>query len=118
MEDKKEINEQIRKLLENKLIEESCSPFATPVHWYLKKKKIKKSRLCIDFRDLNKIVVPEAQPFPLIEDLMEEEKIDILGMFGHQRSSAILAVLADWKIIYSLFRPQTTRKYEFEIENR
>ncbi|KAA5784008.1 RNA-directed DNA polymerase, partial [Pseudomonas aeruginosa] len=27
-------------------------------------------RLCIDFRDLNKIVVPQSQPFPLIEDLM------------------------------------------------
>jgi len=30
----------------------------------------KKSRLCIDFRELNKIIVPQSQPFPLIEDLM------------------------------------------------
>lgn len=35
-----------------------------------KKEENKKSRLCIDFRDLNKIIVPQAQPFPLIEDLM------------------------------------------------
>ena len=26
--------------------------------------------MCIDFRDLNKIVIPQAQPFPLIDDLI------------------------------------------------
>lgn len=31
---------------------------------------MKKTRLCIDFKELNKIVVPQSQPFPLIEDLM------------------------------------------------
>lgn len=70
MEDKKEIAEQIAKLLDNELIEESYSPFAAPVTLAFKKEENKKSRLCIDFRDLNKIVVPQAQPFPLIEDLM------------------------------------------------
>lgn len=30
----------------------------------------KKDRLCIDYTALNKIVVPESQPFPLIEDLI------------------------------------------------
>lgn len=70
VEDKKEIEEQIARLLDNKLIEESYSPFAAPVTLAFKKEENKKSRLCIDFRDLNKIVVPQAQPFPLIEDLV------------------------------------------------
>lgn len=70
IEDKKEIEEQISKLLEKNLIEESYSPFAAPVTLVFKKEDNKKSRLCIDFRDLNKIVVPQAQPFPLIEDLI------------------------------------------------
>lgn len=70
IEDKKEIEEQIEKLLEKNLIEESYSPFAAPVTLAFKKEENRKSRLCIDFRDLNKIVVPQAQPFPLIEDLM------------------------------------------------
>ncbi|CAB0028357.1 unnamed protein product [Trichogramma brassicae] len=35
-----------------------------------RKEENKKSRLCIDFRDLNKMVVPQSQPFPLIEDLV------------------------------------------------
>lgn len=70
VEDKKEIEEQIAKLLDKNLIEESYSPFAAPVTLAFKKEDNKKSRLCIDFRDLNKIVVPQAQPFPLIDDLM------------------------------------------------
>lgn len=70
IEDKKEIEEQIAKLLEKNLIEESYSPFAAPVTLAFKKEENRKSRLCIDFRDLNKIVVPQAQPFPLIEDLI------------------------------------------------
>lgn len=69
-EDKKEIEQQVSKLLKNKLIEESYSPFAAPVTLAYKKEEGRKSRLCIDFRDLNKIVVPQSQPFPLIEDLM------------------------------------------------
>lgn len=74
MEDKKEIEEQISKLLERNLIEESYSPFAAPVTLAFKKEEHKRSRLCIDFRDLNKIVVPQAQPFPLIDDLMTKTR--------------------------------------------
>jgi hypothetical protein len=60
----------VSKLLQKNLIEESYSPFAAPVTLAYKKEEGKRSRLCIDFRDLNKIVVPQSQPFPLIEDLM------------------------------------------------
>lgn len=70
MEDKKEIETQIKRLLEEKLIEESYSPFAAPVTLAFKKDEDKRSRLCVDFRDLNKIIVPQSQPFPIIEDLM------------------------------------------------
>ena len=70
IKDKEEIAEQIAKLLDNKLIEESYSPFAAPITLAFKREENKKSRLCIDFRDLNNIVVPQAQPFPLIDDLM------------------------------------------------
>lgn len=70
IEDKKEIEQQIAQLLKKNMIEESYSPFAAPVTLAYKKEENKRSRLCIDFRDLNKIVVPQSQPFPLIEDLM------------------------------------------------
>lgn len=70
VEDKKEIEMQIAQLLDKKLIEESYSPFAAPVTLAFKREENKKSRLCIDFRDLNKIISPQPQPFPLIEDLV------------------------------------------------
>lgn len=70
IEDKKEIENQVAKLIENKLIEESYSPFAAPVTMAFKRDENKRSRLCIDFRDLNKIIIPQAQPFPLIDDLI------------------------------------------------
>lgn len=70
IEDKIEIEEQISRLLKNNLIEDSYSPFAAPVTLAFKKDENKRSRLCIDFRELNKIIVPQAQPFPLIDDLI------------------------------------------------
>lgn len=68
-QDKIEIEKQIKELLKADLIEESCSPYAAPVTMVYKKEDGKKSRLCIDFTDLNKILVPESQPFPRIDDL-------------------------------------------------
>ena len=68
IEDKKEIDQQISRLLDKNLIEESYSPFAAPVTLAFKKGENAKSRLCVDFRDINKIVIPQAQLFSLIED--------------------------------------------------
>ncbi|KAK2577627.1 hypothetical protein KPH14_000774, partial [Odynerus spinipes] len=65
----KEIEKQIAKLLEKNLIEESYSPFAAPVTLAYKKNEGKR-RMYIDFRDLNKNIVPQAQPFPLIGDII------------------------------------------------
>jgi len=45
IEDKKEIEQQISKLLEKNLIEESYSPFAAPVTLAFKKEENKRSRL-------------------------------------------------------------------------
>ena len=73
-EDQQEIEKQITELLNNNMIEQSSSPFAAPVTLAFKKteegKPKEKIRMCIDFRDLNKLLVPESQPFPLIEDMI------------------------------------------------
>ena len=71
IEDRQEIEEQVKNLLEKGLISESSSPFAAPVTLAYKKSDGKRSRLCVDFRLLNKLAVPESQPFPLIEDMIE-----------------------------------------------
>ena len=69
IDDKIEIENQVSELLKAGLIEESCSPFAAPVTLAYKKEDGKRSRLCNDYKELNKIVVPENHPFPRIEDL-------------------------------------------------
>ncbi|KAK7591003.1 hypothetical protein V9T40_002616 [Parthenolecanium corni] len=71
--DQKEIENQISELFKAGLIEESTSPFAAPVTLAFKKQadgSRKKNRMCIDYSYLNKLIVPESQPFPLIEDLI------------------------------------------------
>ena len=86
--DQEEINSQVEKLLDARLIEESSSPFGAPVTLVYKKEDERKTRLCVDFRELNKLVVPEAQPFPRIEDIMVKavnchwfSKLDINSAF-------------------------------------
>ena len=71
IEDKKEIDEQIKHLLDADLIEESSSPYAAPVTLVHKKEDGRKTRLCVDYRQINKLVIPETQPFPRIEDIIE-----------------------------------------------
>lgn len=72
--DQKEIEFQIKKLLKTGLIEESCSPFASPVTLAYKREEGKKTRMCIDFRELNKLLVSEPQPFPLIEEIIAKTR--------------------------------------------
>lgn len=70
--DKKEIDEQVQQLLKADLIEESASPYAAPVTLVMKKEEGKRTRLCIDFRKLNRIVIPDSYPFPRIEDIISK----------------------------------------------
>ena len=71
-EDKREIDKQIQQLLKYNLIEESSSPYAAPITLVYKKEDGKKTRLCVDYRQLNKLVIPECQPFPRIDDIIEK----------------------------------------------
>lgn len=65
---------KITELLNHGFIQESYSPFASPVTLQFNKTGEgaleEKTRLCVHFQDLNKLLVPESQPFPLIEDLI------------------------------------------------
>lgn len=72
--DNREIEGQIRELLKTGLIEESCSPFASPVTLAYKREEGTKTRMCIDFRELNKLLISEPQPFPLIEEIIAKTR--------------------------------------------
>lgn len=52
------------------MIEESYSQIAAPVTLAYKRDEGKKNCLYIDFKDLNNNIVPQSQPFPLINDLI------------------------------------------------
>lgn len=66
----------IREMLDNGIIRESDSPYASPI--LLVKKKNGKNRMCVDFRKLNAITIKDKYPMPLIE-----EQIDKLGGYKY-----------------------------------
>jgi len=66
------LKEELRKLLEKKLIEPSHSPWASPVVLVLKKNG--KWRLCVDFRKLNDITIKDAYALPKIREIFDALK--------------------------------------------
>src|SRR5579862_411424 len=64
------IKKEIEKMLEDGIIKESYSPWASPVVIIIKKDG--SNRFCIDFRKLNDITVSDAHPLPRIDGLLEQ----------------------------------------------
>lgn len=60
----------VEELKKNGIIRESNSSYASQV-LLVQKKKDGEPRLCIDYRALNKITVPNKNPLPLIEDQID-----------------------------------------------
>ncbi|GFV54531.1 retrovirus-related Pol polyprotein from transposon 297 [Trichonephila clavipes] len=70
---KKEIlRKEIDDLLEKDIIEECESPYGAPV--VLIPKPNNQFRLCIDYRKLNEVTVPDTYPLPRMDDLLQEAK--------------------------------------------
>nr|GFD40797.1 putative reverse transcriptase domain, aspartic peptidase domain protein [Tanacetum cinerariifolium] len=63
----KELRDQLQELLERGFIRPSVSPWGAPVLFV--KKKDGGMRLCIDYRELNKITIRNRYPLPRIDDL-------------------------------------------------
>ena len=58
---------QLEKLLNKGFIRASVSPWGAPVLFV--KKKDGSLRLCIDYRELNKVTIKNRYPLPRIDDL-------------------------------------------------
>ena len=63
---------QLQELLEKGFIRPSVSPWGAPVLFV--KKKDGTLRLCIDYRQLNRITIKNRYPLPRIDDLFDQLK--------------------------------------------
>ena len=63
-------SQETQKLLERGQIEESTSPWSSPI--VLVKKKDKTMRFCIDYRRLNAVTMKDAFPLPRIDEIFDQ----------------------------------------------
>ena len=63
----KELKEQLQELFDKGFIRPSASPWGAPILFV--KKKDETMRLCIDYRELNRVTMRNKYPFPRIDDL-------------------------------------------------
>jgi len=66
----KELKQQLQDLLNKSFIRPSISPWGAPVLFV--KKKDGSLRMCIDYRQLNKVTIRNKYPLPRIEDLFDQ----------------------------------------------
>ena len=66
----KELKTQFQELLDKNFIRPSTSPWGAPVLFV--KKKDGSLRLCIDYRELNKVTIKNKYPLPRIDDLFDQ----------------------------------------------
>ena len=88
-----ELKKQLEELLEKGYIRPSVSPWGSPVLFV--KKKDGSMRLCIDYRQLNKVTIKNRYPLPRIDDLLDQlvgasvfSKIDLRSGYHQLRVRA------------------------------
>ncbi|GJX94805.1 putative reverse transcriptase domain-containing protein [Tanacetum coccineum] len=73
-----ELSNQLKELQEKGFIRPSHSPWGAPVLFV--KKKDGAMRMCIDYRELNKLTIKNRYPLPRIDDLFDQlQEVQFLG---------------------------------------
>ncbi|TYK31665.1 ty3-gypsy retrotransposon protein [Cucumis melo var. makuwa] len=108
----KELEVQLQELLNEGFIRPSVSPWGAPVLFV--KKKDGSIRLCIDYREFNKVTVKNKYPLPRIDDLFDQlqgatvfSKIDLRSGYHQLR-------IKDSDVPKTAFRSKY-RHYEFIV---
>ncbi|GJX11727.1 putative reverse transcriptase domain-containing protein [Tanacetum coccineum] len=85
-----ELSRQLRDLQDKGFIRPSSSPWGAPVLFF--KKKDGSFRMCIDYRELNKLTIKNRYPLPRIDDLFDQlqgsqyfSKIDLRSRYHQLR---------------------------------
>ena len=69
-QDMDELKIHLKDLLDHGFIRESHSPYGAPI-LFAKKAGDTKRRLCIDYRDLNRITIKDRYPLPRVDELID-----------------------------------------------
>ena len=110
--DLKELKFQLQELLEKGFIRPSVSPWGAPVLFV--KKKDGTLRLCIDYRQLNKLTVKNKYLLPRIDDLFDQLKGASIFLKINLRSGYHQLRIKDVDVHKTTFRTRY-RHYEFLV---
>ncbi|GKE40721.1 putative reverse transcriptase domain-containing protein [Tanacetum coccineum] len=79
-----ELSDQLQELADRGFIRPSTSPWGAPVLFV--KKKDRSFRMCIDYRELNKLIVKNRYPLPRIDDLFDQLQVFIDDILIYSRN--------------------------------
>ncbi|GJW46598.1 putative reverse transcriptase domain-containing protein [Tanacetum coccineum] len=136
----KELAEQLQELSNKGFIRPNSSPWGAPVLFV--KKKDGSFRMCIDYRELNKLIVKNRYPLPRIDDLFDQlqgssvySKIDLRSgyhqlrvreedipktafrtRYGHYEFQVMPFGLTNHRRIYGPHEIGTRKKHEEQLQ--
>ncbi|GJQ89516.1 putative reverse transcriptase domain-containing protein [Tanacetum coccineum] len=92
-----ELSRKLQELQDNGFIRPSLSPWGAPVLFV--KKKDGSFRMCIDYKELNKLTVKNRYPLPRIDDLFDQLQGFTVMPFGLTNAPAVFMDLMNWMYI-------------------
>nr|GFA23314.1 hypothetical protein [Tanacetum cinerariifolium] len=113
----KELAKQLQELSDKGFIRPSSSPWGAPVLFV--KKKDGSFRMCIDYRELNKMTIKNRYPLPRIDDLFDQlqgssvySKIDLRSAYHQLRVREKDIPITAFRTRYGHYEFQNKEKHE------
>ncbi|GJT57387.1 putative reverse transcriptase domain-containing protein [Tanacetum coccineum] len=117
----KELSEQLKELSDKGFIRPSSSPWGALVLFV--KKKDRSFRMCIDYRELNKLTVKNLYPLPRIDDLFDQlqgsgiyYKIDLRSGYHQLRVREEDILKTAFRIRYGHYEFQNKKEHEEHLK--